>query len=77
MDRLEAMRVLQEILKACKEEIMSVTSITVDKTASASNYTIEIRSSLDKCSRDQINSILDKHKLEMEETGNSIVIHSL
>ena len=77
MDRAEAMRVLQEILKACKEEIMSVTSISVDKTASSSNYTIEIRSSLDGCSRDQINSILDKHKLAMKENENSIIIHSL
>ncbi len=77
MDRAEAMRVLQEILKACKEEIMSVTSITMDKTASANNYTIEIRSSLDECSRDQINSILDKYKLAMKESGNSIIIHSL
>ncbi len=70
------MRILQEILKACKEEIMLVTSISVDKTAS-SNYTIEIRSSLDDCSRDQINSILDRYKLAMKESGNSIIIHSL
>ncbi len=77
MDRAEAMRVLQEIRRACKEEIMSVTSITIDKTASSGNYTIEIRSSLDDCSRDQIKSILDKYKLAMAESGNSIIIHSV
>jgi hypothetical protein len=77
LDRAEALRVLQEILKACKEEIMNATSISIDETTSPSNYTVKITSSLDDCSRNQINSILDKHKLVMKESEDSIVIHSI
>lgn len=74
MDRVEALRVLHEILKTLEQ--LRITFVSIDEITSSSNSTIRIGSSLDSDSRENINPILDKHGLAMKENIDSIVIYS-
>ncbi len=75
MDKREALQVLNEILKTCIEEL-GVLSLSLEQPIGSGNYVIRMEASLDDNSRKELNSILDKHNLTLEETKNFVIVHS-
>ncbi len=75
MDRAGALRVLQEILKACREEV-EIQSVSIDEHTSSSGCIIKISSHLDEEAKSLIKSILGKHNLSMKEDQDAITIFS-
>ncbi len=75
MDRGEALRVLQEILKACREDVV-IQSVSIDEHTSSSSCIIKISSHLDEEARSQIKSILGQHNLSMKENRDAVIIYA-
>lgn len=79
MDRAEALVVLHEILKVCKESI-TMNSISLDNPPNSStskSYRIKINCNLDSTSKQSIARILKKHKLFLKESEGFVVIQGI
>ena len=78
MNKSEAIAVLREIFAACPE-INHADFVSLDPDNLSGNskgiYMIRLRVNLDRESKEAINAVLDKHKLEMTVTENLVVIH--
>ncbi len=73
LDRAEAIQVLREILKECKDQT-KVDLISLNKITSSNQYVIKFQASLDIQLRNRIQSALAKHNLAMKETNGSVII---
>ena len=79
MDREEALAVLHEILKVCKESI-TMNSISLDNppvSSTSKSYHIKINCNLDSTSKQSIAPILKKHNLFLKEAEGFVIIQSI
>jgi hypothetical protein len=78
MDRSEALAVLHEILKECKESV-TMNSISLDNPpiSPSRGHQIKINCTLDNTSKQCIEPILKKHELSLKETEGFVIIQSI
>ena len=78
MNKAEAITVLREIF-AASPEIGHADFVSIDpenpSVKSNVSYMIRLRINLDRKSKEAVKVILDKHKLEMTEIKDLLVIH--
>jgi hypothetical protein len=78
--RSEAVEVLRDIFAAIGESLI-MNSVSLDSNDSillkgSDRYEIKIRCTLDKESKNSIRRVLEKHKLEMKEDRDFLILHS-
>ncbi len=73
-NRAEAIAVLQEVLDVWRESVL-INSASID-TQFSSGFEIKMKCNLDDNSRNNIRSILEKHKLSLKEENGFLVLFS-
>ncbi|MGZ4851489.1 MAG: hypothetical protein ACXV2C_08945 [Candidatus Bathyarchaeia archaeon] len=79
MNRAEALAVLHEILKVCKESVI-MNSVSLDNptiSSTSKSYQIKINCAFDSTSKQCIAPILEKHELFLKESEGFAVIQGI
>ncbi|HLN45606.1 MAG TPA: hypothetical protein VK209_07855 [Candidatus Sulfotelmatobacter sp.] len=73
-NRADAVAILQEILDVWRESVL-VSSASID-TQLPNGFEIRMKCNLDDNSRNNIEAILEKHKLSLKEENGILILHS-